>query len=464
MTDWDLLTPGIGLTSIGIVGVGISLSGIAKTFLDGMHAVSLLTMFIGMIFLASGLFKDGFPTSDRAKSATFITLGLLVTFGFTAAVTTGTQTPSIFAYIGLMLLIAIPATVLTVASYRRTPYIKALAVIFIGAAVVGGSTFFAFGLVTPKAPSAVEEEGVGGGETAGGDITNNQQQGQQQQQQTTQQPLELTKVAILPGSSAEGNPDYDPENLNAPKGVGIQWINDDNVPHTVTSLKDDGKSFDSSIILPNGNYTLDTSVLDESEYEYFCTIHPYMKAKFTMGTDAAANASGPNSQNNSGTGNISTAAGSKQQAASGTNENTTENISNENNSTEGIINAAKNNSINEPQVSSANGTSVTNMSTGTSTLSISTVSIVSGSSLPSNGEFYVPETVETTVGSMINWKNDDFGPHTVTSGDMTTGKTGVFDSNIMQKGSTFSFLFDKVGEYDYFCTLHPFMTGRVIVK
>ncbi|HKG72300.1 MAG TPA: plastocyanin/azurin family copper-binding protein, partial [Nitrososphaeraceae archaeon] len=303
--------------------------------------------------------------------------------------------------------------------------------------------------------------GKEGGEIAGDDNNNQQPQGQQQQ---TTQPVQLTKVSILPGASAEGNPDYDPENLNVPMGVGIQWINYDNAPHTVASLKDDGKSFESSIILPNGNYTLDTSTLDESEYEYFCTLHPYMKAKFTMGTDAAANASGPNSQNNSGTGNISTAAGSKQQAASGTNENTTENISNENNSTEGIINAAKNNSINEPQVSSANGTSVTNMSTGTSTPSISTVSIVSGSSLPSNGEFYVPETVETTVGSMINWKNDDFGPHTVTSGDMTTGKTGVFDSNIMQKGSTFSFLFDKVGEYDYFCTLHPFMTGRISVK
>jgi plastocyanin len=467
MTDWDLLTPGIGLTSIGIVGVGISLSGIAKTFLDGMHAVSLLTMFIGMIFVASGLFKDGFPTSDRAKSATFITLGLLVTFGFTAAVTTGTQTPSIFAYIGLMLLIAIPATVLTVASYRRTPYIKALAVIFIGAAVVGGSTFFAFGLVTPKAPSVVEEGGEGGeggGETAGDD---SQQQGQQpQQQQQTTQPVELTKVSILPGSSAEGNPDYDPENLNVPKRVGIQWINNDNAPHTVTSLKDDGKSFDSSIILPNGNYTLDTSALDESEYEYFCTIHPYMKAKFIMSTDAAAStASAPNSQNNSGTGNISSAAGSKQQAANETNDNTTENISNRNNSTEGIIiNTDKNNSTNEPQISNANATSVTNMSAGTSTSSISTVSIVSGSSLPSNREFYVPKTVETTVGSMINWKNEDFGLHTVTSGDMTTGKTGVFDSNIMQKGSTFSFLFDKVGEYDYYCTLHPFMTGRVIVK
>jgi plastocyanin len=465
MTDWDLLTPGIGLTSIGIVGVGISLSGIAKTFLDGMHAVSLLTMFIGMIFVASGLFKDGFPTSNRAKSATFITLGLLVTFGFTAAVTTGTQTPTIFAYIGLMLLIAIPATVLTVASYRRTPYIKALAVIFIGAAVVGGSTLFAFGLVTPKAPSVVEEGGgEEGGETAGNDNNNQQPQGQQQQQQQTTQPVELTKVSILPGASAEGNPDYDPENLNVPMGVGIQWINNDNVPHTVTSLKDDGKSFDSSIILPNGNYTLDTSALDESEYEYFCTLHPYMKAKFLMSTDAAPTASGPNSQNNSGTRNISSAAGSKQQAANETNDNTMENNSKGNNSTEGIINTAKNNSINELQVSNGNGTSITNMSAGTSTSSISTISIVSGSSLPSNREFYVPKTVETTVGSMINWKNEDFGPHTVTSGDMTTGKTGVFDSNIIQKGSTFSFLFDKVGEYDYFCTIHPFMTGRVIVK
>src|SRR5918995_3680180 len=157
MTDWDLMTPGIGLTSIAIVGVGISLSGIAKTFIDGMHAVTLLTMFIGMIFLASGLLKDGFPTSGRAKSATFITLGFLVTFGFAAAVTVSTQVPSIFAYIGLMLIISIPATVLAVASYRGTQYLKPMAVIFISAAIVGGTTFYAFGVVTPK-PSVPEEE------------------------------------------------------------------------------------------------------------------------------------------------------------------------------------------------------------------------------------------------------------------------------------------------------------------
>ena len=93
MSDWDLITPGIGLTCIGIVGVGISLSGIAHTFTEGMHAVSILTMFIGLIFLAAGIFKDGFPTSGKAKSATFITLGFLVTFGLAAAVTVILQYP-----------------------------------------------------------------------------------------------------------------------------------------------------------------------------------------------------------------------------------------------------------------------------------------------------------------------------------------------------------------------------------
>ncbi|HYY67608.1 MAG TPA: hypothetical protein VE572_04605 [Nitrososphaeraceae archaeon] len=157
MTDWDLMTPGIGLSSLGIVTVGISLSGIAKTFMEGMHAVGLLTLFIGMIFLASGLFKDGFPSSGRAKSATFITLGFLVTFGFAAAVTVSTQAPSIFVYIGLMMLISIPSAVLAVASYKRTPHIKALAAIFIGAAVIGGSSFYAFGLVTPKVGTDTSE-------------------------------------------------------------------------------------------------------------------------------------------------------------------------------------------------------------------------------------------------------------------------------------------------------------------
>jgi Plastocyanin len=93
----------------------------------------------------------------------------------------------------------------------------------------------------------------------------------------------LARVNILPGSSAQGNPAYDPAQLIVKKdNVGMIWVNQDNVPHTVTSLKDDGKSFDSSIIMANANYTLLRADLKEKEYDYFCTIHPYMKAKFQL--------------------------------------------------------------------------------------------------------------------------------------------------------------------------------------
>lgn len=272
MTDWDLLTPGIGLTSIGIVGVGISLAGIAKTFVEGMHAVSLLTMLIGMIFIASGLFKDGFPTSSRAKSATLITLGFLVTFGVAGAVTVSAQVPSIFAYIGLMMIIGIPSVVIAVASAKRSPYIKALSVMFISAAVVGGITFYAFGLVTPKSPSAQSQNATNSAQAGSG----------------TPKTVELkkgtliSKISIMPGASAKGNPNYNPKDLLVTKNAGIIWTNNDNVPHTVTSAKDQGKTFDSSIIMSKKTFTLDVSKLTPSGYDYFCTIHPFMKAKFTV--------------------------------------------------------------------------------------------------------------------------------------------------------------------------------------
>ena len=273
MTDWDLMTPGIGLTSIGIVGVGISLSGIAKTFIDGMHAVTLLTMFIGMIFLASGLFKDGFPTSGRAKSATFVTLGFLVTFGFAAAVTVSTQVPSIFSYIGLMLIISIPATVLAVASYRGAQHLKAMAVIFIGAAIVGGSTFYAFGLVAPKPPVPEEEqEEEEGGESPAAD-------------EPAAPPANTISATILPGASAQGNPDYDPDPITISQGEGVQWTNEDNAPHTVTSRQEG--VFDSGLINPADAWLLNSAEIAPAEYEYYCTLHPFMVATLVVSNGAA---------------------------------------------------------------------------------------------------------------------------------------------------------------------------------
>jgi plastocyanin len=316
MSDWDLLTPGIGLTCIGIVGVGIALAGVAKTFLDGMHAVSLLTLFIGLIFLSAGIFKDGFPRSSRSKSATFITLGFLVTFGIAAAVTVSTAVPSIYAYIGLMIMISIPATVITVASYKQSPYIKAIAVIFIGAAVVGGGTFYAFGLVSPKTPSekeaaqgqeagnasSAEENQTAGGASpaaapassaASANATENAQSGP------------IIKVKILPGASAQGNPAYDPSVLNVSKGESIEWTNGDNSPHTVTSFADQGKTFDSSLIMKGDTFVLQTSNLSQSAYDYFCTLHPFMKAKFVIGGANGTSNNGTSSSNSSFTSNSS---------------------------------------------------------------------------------------------------------------------------------------------------------------
>lgn len=295
MSDWDLLTPGIGLTSIGIVGVGISLAGIAETFIDGMHAVSLLTLFIGLIFLAAGIFKDGFPRSPRAKSATFITLGFLVTFGIAAAVTISTTVPSIFAYIGLMMVIAIPATVIIVASYKESPYVKAISVIFVAAAVVGGGTFYVFGLISPKAPS--EQDAVQG-QDGGGNASSTGANGSAAESLVSANASNTTgsssrpavSVNIPPGASAEGNPSYDPAILNVSNGESMEWTNNDNAPHTVTSSVDEGQTFDSSLIMAGDTFLLQSSDLSEDTYDYFCTLHPFMKGSIILnGNNATTN-------------------------------------------------------------------------------------------------------------------------------------------------------------------------------
>ena len=95
----------------------------------------------------------------------------------------------------------------------------------------------------------------------------------------------------------------------------------------------------------------------------------------------------------------------------------------------------------------------------------STVSIVPGSSAPSNGKYYAPETIAISKGTSVAWINDDVTLHTVTSGTPGEGNIGTeFDSSFMDAGKTFEHVFDTAGTFDYFCTLHPFMTGKVKVQ
>ncbi|CAE6497181.1 cupredoxin domain-containing protein [Candidatus Nitrosotenuis uzonensis] len=96
------------------------------------------------------------------------------------------------------------------------------------------------------------------------------------------------------------------------------------------------------------------------------------------------------------------------------------------------------------------------------------VSIPSGSSVPgceATNECYKPAEVTIGVGGTVTWTNDDTAAHTVTSGSINAGgPDGVFDSSIFMAGKTFEHTFDEAGEYDYFCIVHPWMTGKVIVE
>jgi len=61
-------------------------------------------------------------------------------------------------------------------------------------------------------------------------------------------------------------------------------------------------------------------------------------------------------------------------------------------------------------------------------------------------------------GTTVTWINDDDIPHTVTS------TTQAFKSKVLDTGGRFSFTFAKAGQFAYFCSLHPHMTGKVVVK
>lgn len=72
---------------------------------------------------------------------------------------------------------------------------------------------------------------------------------------------------------------------------------------------------------------------------------------------------------------------------------------------------------------------------------------------------FVPATLTVAVGTAVTWVNHDDIPHTVTSADKTS-----FGSPLLDTDDTFSHRFDAAGSFSYFCSLHPFMTGKIVVQ
>ena len=72
---------------------------------------------------------------------------------------------------------------------------------------------------------------------------------------------------------------------------------------------------------------------------------------------------------------------------------------------------------------------------------------------------FSPAALTVAPGTTVKWTNRDDIPHTVVSDDKTTFKSKVLDTD-----ESFSFTFTKPGTYDYFCSIHPKMTAKVIVQ
>jgi len=75
---------------------------------------------------------------------------------------------------------------------------------------------------------------------------------------------------------------------------------------------------------------------------------------------------------------------------------------------------------------------------------------------------WIPSTITVGVGDTVTWYNADTAAHTVTSGPNIPD--GIFDSSLFMSGTSFSHTFSQAGEYPYFCMVHPWMTGLVLVE
>jgi plastocyanin len=360
MSNWDLMMPGMGLTAIGLAGVTISYLGLAHTFIDGMHALTGLTMFIGLIFLATGILDGGISTSNRAKATTLVVLSIALGFGMFSLTMNTIESVNILA--GILIAIALPAIVIAYVAAKMPTRVKPLGAIIALASITGIVTFVAFGFVSPDTYMITEEIIV---------------------EETDIEPTgPIFPITILVNSAVQGNPDYDPDVSYVPKGYTVEWINEDSFAHTVTSSVDVGETFDSGLLSEGETFQLDTSELEIGEYAYYCIVHPFMKSKL-------------------------------------------------------IIEEPK-----EPVK----------------------VIMPEGAGIKKEGQvYYDPKTLQIPVGATVLWVNEDSTMHTVTSGNSQEGPNGVFDSSIIAAGDAFEFIFTSQGKEDYYCIVHPWMTGSIEV-
>ena len=79
-------------------------------------------------------------------------------------------------------------------------------------------------------------------------------------------------------------------------------------------------------------------------------------------------------------------------------------------------------------------------------------------------ECYIPATLNISAGTTVIWENNDAAAHLATSGTPDGGPDGVFDSGMIMGGATYEYEFSETGEFVYYCLVHPWMVGTVVVE
>jgi plastocyanin len=241
----------------------------------------------------------------------------------------------------------------------------------------------------------------------------------QQQQGAPAAGAGTTAITILQGAAVQGSPDFDPDKAQVPVGNKIVWDNQDTVPHTATSGSgpsdpNNAKLFDTGIIT-GGQKSNPVEVKGAKQGDtitYHCTVHPYMTGELTI-TAAGGQGGGAQTGGNATAGNATGAA--KTGAAGGGGP---------------------------------------------------TINILEGASVQGSPDFD-PEQLTAKKGDEVTVVNHDTVPHTVTSGTGPSDPNSAkqFNTSIINAGESAKLSLAQVnpGQYDYYCMIHPYMTGKMTV-
>jgi plastocyanin len=223
---------------------------------------------------------------------------------------------------------------------------------------------------------------------------------------------------------------FTPNTVTITAGGTVTWTNHDAVPHTVTAAAAGG--FDSGTLRQNGTFS--NTFASPGTYAYGCDFHPEMVATVIVLAAGATVPPATTSGTNSGGSSTTSANGSTSTASNGAATGS---------SNVGTANAGGG-GANQAVTSGSGGSA-----SGTALSTSATVAI--------SGNRFVQSTVTIAVGGTVTWTNQDTVPHTVTASDAS------FDSGLLRRAESWSHTFGSPGTYTYLCSLHPTMTGIVVV-